>query len=214
MTTALHPIDPPDFCVPNRNAGGAYQQCQNWGADRDCRQCTIGQAIVEKRVAAVTDKRRYSSFSSFDADRAELASGFMTQMGAAVGVHEAKRCAGVDVLPSTGRELRSFGTGAVRDNVQGKGAYHLLMPRAIHQLARRLEQGALKYAARNWEKGIPMSAFVDSGLRHLFQFMAADDGTEDHLAASAWNLMACLETRERIKCGVLPDDLMDIGRPQ
>ncbi|MGG4439267.1 hypothetical protein [Brevibacillus fortis] len=37
------------------------------------------------------------------------------------------------------------------------------------------------------EKGMPISEFMDSALRRIFQYMAGDK-QEDHSAAAAWNL--------------------------
>jgi len=89
-----------------------------------------------------------------------------------------------------------FGTGAVRDRPQGKGRFVLLSPIALRRIALRAEDGERKYGdGRNWEKGMPVSEFLDSALRHLAQYMAGDDN-EDHLAAAAWNLQAAMQTEE------------------
>ena len=108
-------------------------------------------------------------------------------------------------------ERREFATGAVRDAVGGKGAYHLLQPHAIYRIARTLEKGADKYAERNWEKGIPLSRFADSGMRHFLQFLAGYDD-EDHLAQAMWNLLCLCETEYRIQEGVLPKELDDLPK--
>jgi hypothetical protein len=104
---------------------------------------------------------------------------------------------------------RSFPTGAIRDARVGKGRCDLLMPRALLEVAKHLERGAERYDDRNWEKGMPLSAFVDSGLRHLLRYMAGEVG-EDHLVACAWNILAAIETRERSRSGILPSELEDI----
>ena len=103
-----------------------------------------------------------------------------------------------------------FATGAVRDRSVGKGRFDLLPPAAILRLARHFEKGASKYEARNWERGIPLSRFMDSALRHLFSYLAGQSD-EDHLVAAAWNLMAALETESRVAGDVLPKELVDIG---
>jgi hypothetical protein len=100
------------------------------------------------------------------------------------------------------------GTGGLRDKTTGKGRYDLLSPIAIHRLAQHYENGAIKYDDRNWEKGIPIKSFIDSGLRHFFQFLAGKTD-EDHAAAAAWNLMGAMHTIEMIKQGKLPRSLMD-----
>lgn len=106
-------------------------------------------------------------------------------------------------------ERREFQTGAVRDKSSGKGRFDLLQFRAIWEVAKVLERGAEKYDARNWEKGIPMSAFIDSGVRHLSRFMM-DHQDEPHLAMACWNFLCALDTMLRIKEGKLPDTLWDV----
>lgn len=90
----------------------------------------------------------------------------------------------------------SFPTGAVRDMQEGKGRCDLLPPAAILRLARHFEAGAKKYGERNWEKGIPISSFIDSAFRHILKYMQGLTD-EDHLVAAAWNLLCALEMEER-----------------
>lgn len=86
-----------------------------------------------------------------------------------------------------------FNTGAVRDIQVGKGRFDLIPPKAMFRLAKHFENGAVKYGDRNWEKGIPVSRYLDSALRHLFKYL---DGRkeEDHLAAALWNISCALQT--------------------
>ena len=108
-------------------------------------------------------------------------------------------------------DQRHFAGGAVRDTTCGKGRFDLLPPRAIRAVARRFEQGAEKYGDRNWEQGEPIGrSYLDSGLRHAFQALQGLRD-EDHLVAAAWNFLAAIETRERIREGLLPEELDDIG---
>jgi hypothetical protein len=90
-------------------------------------------------------------------------------------------------------ERREYATGAVRDRQRGKGRYDLLPPKSIDRIAKHFENGATKYGDRNWEKGIDVSDFIDSALRHTFKYL---DGLndEDHLAAAAWNLLCAIQT--------------------
>ncbi|WP_188067619.1 dATP/dGTP diphosphohydrolase domain-containing protein [Brevibacillus brevis] len=91
---------------------------------------------------------------------------------------------------------KTFGTGAKRDRALGKGRYDLLSPIAMRRIAQRSELGEIKYGdGRNWEKGMPISEFMDSALRHIFQYMAGDT-QEDHLAAAAWNLNCAMHMEE------------------
>lgn len=97
-------------------------------------------------------------------------------------------------------ERQDWTTGAVRDKREGKGRYDLISPFALARLARTLEEGAKKYADRNWEKGIPQERFLDSALRHLIQYMAGDTG-EDHLSQAFWNIHCLLhfDSLEKLK---------------
>lgn len=102
----------------------------------------------------------------------------------------------------------SFPTGSVRDTRAGKGRYDLLPTRALRRVARHFEAGATKYGDRNWEGGMPICRYMDSGLRHAFNYLEGQRD-EDHLAAAAWNILAALETEERVKAGILPASLDD-----
>ena len=90
-------------------------------------------------------------------------------------------------------ERRQFETGAVRDMRTGKGRFDLIPPKAMFRLAVHFENGSVKYGDRNWEKGIPISSFIDSALRHIFCYLDGWD-EEDHLTAGAWNLICAMHT--------------------
>jgi hypothetical protein len=102
-----------------------------------------------------------------------------------------------------------FTTGAERDAQIGKGRMDLLPVRAIMEVSKILEGGAIKYAPRNWEKGIPLSRYADSGLRHFFKYLRGDRD-EAHDAMACWNFLCLMETRMRIEEGLLPAELNDL----
>ena len=102
-----------------------------------------------------------------------------------------------------------FKTGAVRDTQEGKGRFDLLPMLALQRLALHFEEGSRVYEPRNWEKGIPISRFVDSGLRHVSKFMLGIED-EPHLIAAVWNFICACETLERIELGILPKELNDL----
>ena len=104
---------------------------------------------------------------------------------------------------------REFDTGSVRDQRGGKGRFDLISPVALRRLARHSENGAVKYGDRNWEKGQPLCAFLDSAMRHLQDFLEGDRA-EDHLAAAAWNVFSVIHTQEMINRGILPGSLDDL----
>lgn len=102
-----------------------------------------------------------------------------------------------------------FGTGAVRDAQEGKGRMDLLPVRALIEVAKVFEGGAKKYAARNWEKGIPLSRYADSALRHFMKYLRGDRD-EPHDSMAAWNVLCLIETRMRIEEGLLDPALNDL----
>lgn len=88
-----------------------------------------------------------------------------------------------------------FESGMIRDSRVGKGRFDLISPIALRRLALVYEKGALKYSPRNWEKGAPLSRFLDATLRHLNQFKEGMRD-EDHLAQAAWNIFAMMHFEE------------------
>lgn len=106
-------------------------------------------------------------------------------------------------------ERQSFNTGAVRDAQGGKGRFDLSHPFAELLLSRIDEDGARKYDARNWEKGIPISRFIESALRHLAKYRAGLRD-EPHLSMALWNIRGALATAAMIHVGVLPQSLFDL----
>lgn len=111
-----------------------------------------------------------------------------------------------------GGERQRFGFGGERESASGKGRFDLLPMCAIRRLAQHYENGAKKYATRNWERGLPLSRFIDSAFRHLGDFMEGDR-SEDHLAAILWNISGYIWTEKMISAGKLPADLNDTPWP-
>ena len=103
---------------------------------------------------------------------------------------------GVPTLKDSG-ERRQFTTGAVLDRAVGKGRFDLMYTQMMFRLARHYEAGALKYADRNWEKGMEFSVYVDAAKRHMEKYVAGWND-EDHLAAAIWNLAALMFMEERM----------------
>jgi hypothetical protein len=101
----------------------------------------------------------------------------------------------VPVLKDSG-ERRQFKTGAVRDRAVGKGRFDLIPTQMKFRLARHYEAGAIKYADRNWEKGMDFSVYMDAIERHVEKYKAGWVD-EDHLAAAIWNLAALMFMEEK-----------------
>jgi hypothetical protein len=111
-------------------------------------------------------------------------------------------------LPDSGARSE-FKTGAVRDAMSGKGTPSLIPIEALRAVSKRFEDGATKYGRDNWKKGIPLSRYVDSLYRHLWQLME-DDQAEDHGGAVIWNAMCLIQTKKWISEGKLPEELNDL----
>lgn len=93
---------------------------------------------------------------------------------------------------------RVFDSGAVRDSNEGKSRPDLISPYFTHRLGLRLMEGAKKYKERNWERGIPDAAFLESLERHLVAYkMGKTD--EDHAGAIAFNIMGIIHNEETRK---------------
>lgn len=105
-------------------------------------------------------------------------------------------------------ERRTFETGAQRDRQVGKGRMDLLPYRALMEVSKLFEQGAIKYESRNWEKGMPVKEFLDSGARHHAKCMIGMMD-EPHLVQWCWNALCALDTYLRVVEGDLPGELMD-----
>jgi cell division protein YceG involved in septum cleavage len=114
-----------------------------------------------------------------------------------------------DGVKDHGGGNEQFETGAVRESTIGRGRYDLIPAYSIKRLAQHYENGATKYADRNWEKGMKLSRFIDSAERHMNSFKDGDR-TEDHLAAILWNVAGYMWTEREISEGRLPADLANV----
>lgn len=113
----------------------------------------------------------------------------------------------------SGERLNTFQSGALRSDSTGKGRYDLISVHGIHRLARHYENGVKdKYPARNWEKGLSMSRYVEAILRHTFRYLGGDR-SEDHLAAIAWGAFCLMDHEERIERKLLDPNVNDLPVP-
>lgn len=62
------------------------------------------------------------------------------------------------------------------------------------EVAKHYEQGCNKYGERNWEKGIPLHCYIDSGIRHLLKYFRGDSD-EPHDRAFVWNMFGAIWTQ-------------------
>lgn len=66
---------------------------------------------------------------------------------------------------------------------------------AMIELSKQYEDGALKYSQRNWQKGMDVHCFIDSGMRHYLKYLRGDYD-ERHDRAVLWNLLGAIWTSE------------------
>jgi hypothetical protein len=91
--------------------------------------------------------------------------------------------------------LNAYKSGVKLDSIQALNSeYITFFFNTLWELAKHYENGALKYEARNWEKGLPLHSFIDSALRHLTKVMV---GLEDepHNIAFLWNIVCAMYTK-------------------
>lgn len=73
------------------------------------------------------------------------------------------------------------------------GTEHLNLSGMLLEVSKHYEEGAKKYAERNWEAGIPCHCYIDSAIRHLIKW-ADNWDDEPHDRAVVWNLFGLLWT--------------------
>lgn len=75
---------------------------------------------------------------------------------------------------------------------------------AILEVAKHYEDGLQKYPERNWEKGLSLKCFIDSGIRHYLKHLRGDID-EPHNRAFLWNMLGAIWTHvNRPECIDLP----------
>lgn len=66
---------------------------------------------------------------------------------------------------------------------------------AVLELSKHFEDGAKKYGEYNWQKGLPLSSFVNSGVRHYLKWLRGDED-ERHDRAFMWNIVCLIWTKK------------------
>lgn len=61
----------------------------------------------------------------------------------------------------------------------------------ILEASKHFEEGAKKYGPNNWQKGLPINCYIDSGIRHYLKYRRGDED-EPHNRAFVWNVMCCI----------------------
>jgi hypothetical protein len=107
-----------------------------------------------------------------------------------------------------------YATGAQRDARTGKGAFHWMPWDAVFLVSRIYEDGNIGRSQnpnkdgndRNWENGMPISAFVQSAINHLTAYLSGDR-SEPHLPQAAWNVINAIQTSIWVYMGWRPAEL-------
>lgn len=66
---------------------------------------------------------------------------------------------------------------------------------AMLEVSIHYRDGCQKYGERNWEKGIPLHCYIDSGVRHYIKWLRGDED-EPHDRAFLWNMLGALWTQD------------------
>lgn len=66
---------------------------------------------------------------------------------------------------------------------------------ALLEVAKHYSEGCKKYGPRNWEKGINLHCYIDSGVRHYLKYLRGDKD-EPHDRAFLWNIFGALWTQD------------------
>lgn len=70
-------------------------------------------------------------------------------------------------------------------------AYSNQVETMLLELAKHFEDGAKKYGDNNWQKGLPVNCYIDSGIRHYLKWRRGDKD-EPHDRAFVWNMVCCI----------------------
>lgn len=96
---------------------------------------------------------------------------------------------------NTGDVCFLFAALDIFEKVIEMGKEDLMLEVAVH-----FEQGAKKYGERNWQKGLPVSCYIDSAVRHYLKLLRGDMD-ERHDRAFVWNILCCIWTEIHVEKG-------------
>jgi hypothetical protein len=99
------------------------------------------------------------------------------------------------VIPNSGLKDSgnrvTFAGGGVREPKPER--FDLMSIVALYSEARQYSNGAVKYAPRNWQKGLKFTTCVNAIMRHTLKYILFGCSDEDHLSAIRWNAAALKE---------------------
>jgi hypothetical protein len=71
--------------------------------------------------------------------------------------------------------------------------YEANLAEMVLEVSKHFEEGAKKYGEDNWQKGISISSFMNSAIRHLLKHKSGWDD-EPHSRSFVWNVMCAIYT--------------------
>lgn len=66
-------------------------------------------------------------------------------------------------------------------------------PDMLLEVSMHFEEGAEKYGEGNWQKGLPVKCYINSGVRHYLKYLRGDKD-ERHDRAFSWNILCAIWT--------------------
>mgnify|MGYP000887934315 CR=1 FL=1 len=102
-----------------------------------------------------------------------------------------------DVLILISQYIQTGNTGYLKAAIRMFGCSHKewnSIHTTILEVSKQYEDGCKKYGDRNWEKGIPLHCYIDSGVRHYLKYLRGDKD-EPHDRAFVWNILGAIWTQ-------------------
>jgi hypothetical protein len=90
--------------------------------------------------------------------------------------------------------------------------FDLIPPGAERRLAQLFERDASTFGPRDWESGIPLSAFLNMA-RDALNHLHARDTSDDWAARATWAMMGYMHVEAAVRAGRLPVELGDMPAP-
>lgn len=108
--------------------------------------------------------------------------------------------------PTQKKEVRTFVTGAIRDSEENKEDYtETISWTAFKRYSEYMTSKKKVYGSGNFKKGIDISSYERSLLRHISKYMINKyeggnlEKDQDHLSACVFNIFGIMHEEERIK---------------
>lgn len=117
-----------------------------------------------------------------------------------VHLADALQCA-IDTLPvfcwdEIFAEMQAQGI-EMRKPESGRELAQACMAHMMIEVSKLYEAGAQKYQPNNWQLGMPVNRYIDSGVRHYLKTLRGDID-EAHYRGFVWNLLCAMWTAENL----------------